>query len=235
MSSVPLNWKTEVSQSDPSIRPDTVVAASAHVLSEKLQPAAVVRSSIASDHCTWLPLRWLTYFLVAVGGTTADLWTKQWVFGWRGLPGELPPWWLIEPYVGIETAVNPGALFGMGAGWGKLFALLSVVAALAILLWLGRFQAIRSWWLTIALGGVTGGIFGNLYDRLGLWNPPAERPDWQSGVRDWILFRYEQYTWPNFNIADSLLVCGAIMLAIHSFMMPHSDAQREKSSPSVAE
>ncbi len=165
-------------------------------------------------------VRWVAFFAIAIGGTGLDLWTKEAVFAWRGLPGAMRPWWLIDSYVGIETAVNPGALFGMGAGWGKLFALLSIVAAVAILIWLGKFQAIKSWWLVVSLGFVTGGIFGNLYDRLGLWNPPADHPDWQSGVRDWILFRYEQYTWPNFNIADSLLVCGAIMLAVHSFMTP---------------
>ena len=164
--------------------------------------------------------RWLAYFAIAIGGTALDLWTKQAVFSARGLPGEMLPWWLIEPYVGIETAVNPGALFGMGAGWGKLFAMLSIVAAVAIVVWLSKFQAIKSWWLVVALASVTGGIFGNLYDRLGMWNPPADRPEWQSGVRDWILFRYDPYTWPNFNIADSLLVCGAIMLAVHSCMTP---------------
>lgn len=129
----------------------------------------------------------MTYFAIAIGGTAFDLWTKQAVFSTRGLPGELPPWWLIEPYVGIETAVNPGALFGMGAGWGKLFAILSILAAAAILLWLSKFQAIKSWWLVVSLASVTGGIFGNLYDRLGMWNPPADHPEWQSGVRDWIL------------------------------------------------
>ncbi len=189
MSSVPLDWKSNVNQPI---------------------PVAIVRRT------EWV--RWLSFVFVAALGTAVDLWTKQWVFSWRGLPGQMPPWWLIEPYVGIETAVNPGALFGMGAGWGALFAGLSVLAALAILVWLGKFRAIDSWWLVIALGCVLGGILGNLYDRLGLWNPPSEMPIWSSGVRDWILFQYSTaYVWPNFNIADSLLVTGAIMLALHSF------------------
>ena len=165
-------------------------------------------------------IRWLVFGSAAVLGTSIDLLTKQWVFASRGLPGQLPPWWLLEPYVGIETAVNPGALFGLGAGWGSLFAALSVLAAVAIIVWLHKFRAIDSWWLVIALACVMGGIFGNLYDRLGLWNPPPEMPLWSSGVRDWILIQYNSnYVWPNFNIADSLLVCGAIMLAAHSFWM----------------
>ncbi len=166
--------------------------------------------------------------LAAVGGI-ADLLTKESVFRWRGLPGTNPPWWIYQDMVGIETAVNIGALFGMGAGYGWFFAGASVIAAVAILFWLFRFGAAQSMWLTIALGCVMGGIIGNLYDRLGLWYKPGMPTEWKSGVRDWILLRYGEYTWPNFNIADSLLVCGAIMLAWHSFTMPANNSPKEKS------
>ena len=152
-------------------------------------------------------------------GTAADLLTKQWVFSWRGLPQQLPPWWVIEPYVGIETAVNQGALFGMGQGKGWLFAILSIVALVGICVWLFGFKAAKSSWLVVAMGLVTGGILGNLYDRLGI---PALPGELHGGVRDWILFRYKEFVWPNFNIADSLLVVGAIMLGIHSiFLTPN--------------
>lgn len=172
--------------------------------------------------------RWIAFWLIAVGGTACDLWTKSRIFDWLGLPGQRDPFWIIENYFGFETTVNPGALFGFGAGWGTLFAALAVVASAGILIWLHFYRGIESRWLVVALGCVLGGIFGNLYDRLGLWNPPAERPDWKSGVRDWILLRYGEFTWPNFNIADSLLVCGAAMLAIHSLVMaPRGDEVRE--------
>ena len=72
-----------------------------------------------------------------------------------------------------------------------------------------------------------GGIFGNLYDRLGLWWSPGMRLEWKTGVRDWILFRYGTFTWPNFNIADSLLVCGAAMLMLHAFFF---DQPKEQAS-----
>jgi lipoprotein signal peptidase len=39
---------------------------------------------------------------------------------------------------------------------------------------------------------------------------------------------YNDYVWPNFNIADSVLVTGAIMLAIHSF---RNDPLAPKSEP----
>ncbi len=173
----------------------------------------------------------LALFLsLAISGAIADLWTKHAVFAWKGLPGEQEPFWVIEPYVGIETAVNMGALFGLGQGYGWLFSILSIIAAVGICYWLFVLKACQSLWLTVSMGLVLGGIIGNLYDRLAIPNLPVP---WTGGVRDWILFRYEQYVWPNFNIADSLLVVGAIMLAIQSFR--EDPTKQTTSSPENAQ
>ncbi len=162
--------------------------------------------------------RFVVFSSLAIIGAAADLWTKDAVFHWRGLPGQSDVWWLVDGYAGIETAVNIGAVFGLGAGQGMVFAALSVVAAIAIFIWLFWFGAARLWWLTVAMGCVLGGIIGNLYDRLGLWWTPGLPVEWKSGVRDWILWQLnDDYKWPNFNIADSLLVCGAAMLLWRSF------------------
>jgi signal peptidase II len=167
--------------------------------------------------------RYLIFFGLAVSGCVADLCTKHWIFQWRGMPRESNEWWLWEGYVGIETALNPGALFGSFPGFGGLFALLSIVAAIGIVVWLFGFGAARDRLLTVALACVMGGIGGNLYDRLGLWQNPERPGEWHNEVRDWILLRYQQYTWPNFNLADSLLVCGAALLVWHG--MVHKEHQ----------
>ena len=156
-------------------------------------------------------------------GAALDLWSKASVFNWRGYPGASPTWWVIDGYFGIETVINRGAVFGLGAGRGSIFAVLSVLAGLGIFVWLFRFGAIRSWYLTVALGCVLGGIIGNLYDRLGLWyGPHTGLPlEYRTGVRDWILWQLnDQWKWPNFNIADSLLVTGAIMMIVQSLWAP---------------
>jgi signal peptidase II len=181
-----------------------------------------------------LPLnRYLLYFGLTALGCAVDLLTKEAIFRWRGLPGESPRWWLIQDHFGIETSVNPGALFGMGAGWWWLFAVLAVVALCGIIAWLFVYRAAHDRWITTALGLVSGGILGNLYDRLGLWNNTGLQPKFHHGVRDWILFEWKGVPflepWPNFNIADSLLVTGAIMLVIHAFVWQPAEVTKPAS------
>jgi len=171
---------------------------------------------------TQTPLnRYLVYFGLTAVGCALDLYSKWAIFRWRGLPRPDNEWWIVHGHLGIQTSLNPGALFGMGAGWWPLFALFSVVALVAIIVWLFMLGAARDRWITVALGFVSGGILGNLYDRLGLPGLPG---DYNHCVRDWILFEWKESglkifdPWPNFNIADSLLVTGAIMLALHAFI-----------------
>ncbi len=162
---------------------------------------------------TWqLVSRWSWFVAVAAGGCIVDLWTKHWVFAWRGMPRDGNRWWLIEGYVGIEPALNPGALFGWGAGAGPFFAAVSVVAVLIILYLVFIARWVQEKLLLLSLALILGGICGNLYDRLGLWTLPGMPGAYRTEVRDWILLCYGPYTWPNFNVADSLLVAGAIGL-----------------------
>jgi signal peptidase II len=157
--------------------------------------------------------RYVLFLAVASVGCLADLLTKHWIFDWRGMPGEKPIWWLVPNYVGIETTLNTGGLFGLGQGSVIYLMMFSFVALAGIIYWFVFFRIGSDRWLTLTFGIITGGILGNLHDRLGLWSPVGEQ-----AVRDWILLRYsEPLTWPNFNIADSLLVCGAASLFLHSF------------------
>lgn len=167
--------------------------------------------------------RYVTFASIAILGCVADLLTKEWVFQWLGLPGG-ETFWLWEPFVGVQTAVNQGALFGLGQGFSSFFAVLSVAAAVGVLIWLFYFRAAHDWLLTVALAGVMAGIFGNLYDRLGMWHDVTIHAGFKNGVRDWILFQYPALgTWPNFNIADCLLVCGAVLLMYHAIKRPRDE------------
>jgi signal peptidase II len=146
-----------------------------------------------------------------------------------------PHWW-IDGVFGIQTSTNPGALFGMGSGYSWLFALFSVAAFIGILTWIFLYGGLRDRWLTFSLGLICGGILGNLYDRVGLGYLPTYPSEIKNNVRDWILFRLEGVRffdpWPNFNIADACLVCGAIMLFVHAFC--YAEPARKSEDPTTA-
>jgi signal peptidase II len=174
------------------------------------QPAAIARSA--------------AFVAIAAGAFALDCLSKLWVFSWRGWPdAEQPIYWLIPNYLGVQTSVNHGAVFGLGAGFTWVFASLSFVALGAI----GYFALLRRERLEAlvfyTLAFVAAGILGNLYDRLGLYHTPATPDLVKYGVRDWILFQCPAIPlpilnpWPNFNFADCFLVVGAGVLAWRSW------------------
>jgi signal peptidase II len=182
--------------------------------------------------------RYLAFFALAIGICLADLAAKKWMFGHPRLQLGSPTWWLWDDVFGLQTTLNEGALFGMGQGLWPLFAALSVGAMIGIVIWLFPAGAAHDRLLTVALALVTGGILGNLYDRLGLpglsWPPgfghPAGAP--VHAVRDYILVMIGSRHWPNFNLADSSLVCGAALLVFHAFFCkPHHETAKADASP----
>ena len=168
--------------------------------------------------------RYVVFFTIAALGCLVDLATKSYAFAQLGMPDRhREPSWLWPGVFGFQTSLNEGALFGMGQGMVPLFAALSLLAAAGILYWLFVAGAARDWLLTLALGCVMAGVLGNLYDRVGLPGLVWDGADGihQAGqpvyaVRDWVLVMVFGYHWPNFNIADSLLVCGAGLLILHA-------------------
>jgi signal peptidase II len=178
--------------------------------------------------------RYVLFAAPALIGCAADLATKAWFFAMPELrAGNI--YWLWSGHIGIQLSWNEGALFGMGQGQAGLFAALSIVAGVAIPIWLFWFGAARDAWLSFALGCVMAGVLGNLYDRLGMhgetWpllHPRAGQPVY--AVRDWILWQInDQWRWPNFNIADSMLVLGAGVLMLHAFFHPRDDSAAAES------
>jgi signal peptidase II len=112
---------------------------------------------------------------------------------------------------GLVPHVNRGAVNGWLNGWGygnEFFAAVSFLAAVAIVYWVFRPPVSGDWALCIALGLILGGTLGNLYDRIVF-----------HGVRDFLHWHL-WFNWPDFNIADSCLVCGAGLLLLHALLVP---------------
>ena len=197
---------------------------------EKLPSAAVPRFSRVRAASLFI--------IVALIGLAADLHTKNQAFLALGMPGmyrqtepELKAVYWIWPNVfGFQTALNPGALFGIAAGQKLFLVIVSLIFLTGIILYL-FYAAWRSLFLSAILGMIAAGICGNLYDRLGLhgliypeWHPEAGEPIY--AVRDWILCMIGTFPWPNFNIADSLLVCSVILLLIYTWITSPSSEEK---------
>ena len=107
--------------------------------------------------------------------------------------------------------VNQGALFGLGQQHeglsNTIFAIVSGLAAIGIMVWGARKATGHDHWLCLALGLILGGTLGNLYDRIVF-----------AGVRDFLDFYI--IDWPVFNIADCGLVVGACILLGHALLTP---------------
>ncbi len=114
---------------------------------------------------------------------------------------------------------NHGAAFSFlsdAGGWQRyLFSGLAAVVSIGLVIWLARTPAAKRW-EPIALALVLGGAIGNLYDRVTL-----------GYVVDFIVVHYNDYYWPAFNVADSAISIGAIMLLIDALVSPNT----EKPSP----
>jgi lipoprotein signal peptidase len=161
--------------------------------------------------------------------------TRQVVPGWLELIAQFDPQAPLCDcgFAGLQTwsapimpRVNHGALFGMGGEHkgraNGFFALVSLGAAIAILVWGMRRTTAQEKWLMAALGLILAGTVGNLYDRLVF-----------NGVRDFLHFYY--FEWPVFNLADCFLVVGAGLLLIQAIVVaPHHEHHSHIAAPNTA-
>jgi len=151
---------------------------------------------------------------VALAIVVLDQWTKHLAsleLSYR-VPVELTSWF------DLTLAHNTGAAFSFlaGAGGWQRWFFTAVAAAVSVVLivWLSRLSQHRVP-LAVALGLVLGGGLGNLYDRVAL-----------GYVVDFISIHYQQWYWPAFNIADSAITVGAVVLVLDSFRGTESSTQQ---------
>ncbi|MGW6426740.1 signal peptidase II [Nocardia sp. NPDC055053] len=113
-------------------------------------------------------------------------------------PGESVP--IIGDFARFTLVRNPGAAFSMATGMTWLLTLIAAAVVVGVIR-IGR--TLRSLWWAIGLGMVLGGALGNLVDRIFRYPGPL-----QGHVVDFVAVGW----WPVFNVADSAIVCGAILL-----------------------
>jgi signal peptidase II len=117
----------------------------------------------------------------------------------------------------ITHVLNTGAAFSLFGDSGSPervrwllvgFSLLAAVIVAVVLVRMGRRITASTFWLALILGGA----IGNAYDRIRT-----------GAVIDFFEFHIVHYHWPDFNVADSAIVCGGILLVLHSLVSARSE------------
>lgn len=158
-------------------------------------------SSGVSPRLTFGFYAWLA---LAAGVVVLDQISKAWILS-VFQPGESLR---VLPVFDLVLLFNPGASFSFLAdagGWQRWgFSVLAVAISLVLTGWLARTPR-RDWPTALPLALVIGGAIGNLIDRLRFGH-----------VVDFVQVYHGDWTFPAFNVADSAISVGAVLLALAS-------------------
>ena len=117
---------------------------------------------------------------------------------------------VIDGFFNITYVRNPGAAFGFLANatpmFRSLFLIVVSAAAIVMILWFLAKNKSAGTLLTFALSLILGGAVGNLLDRIRFGN-----------VVDFLDFYIASWHWPAFNVADSAISVGAVLLIVEMF------------------
>ncbi len=146
-------------------------------------------------------LKWLWLSGVVI---VLDQLTKLWASSSLELYDSIP----VLPLFNITLAHNTGAAFSFLAqagGWQRwFFTGIAIAVSVVIVIWLKRLPG-NERLQAVALSLILGGAIGNVWDRIV-----------HGYVVDFIDVYYGSYHWPAFNIADSAITVGAVLLIWHS-------------------
>lgn len=142
------------------------------------------------------------------------------ITGWVIVLDQVSKWWMLSwlslyetvaimPYFNLTMAHNYGAAFSFLAqagGWQRWFFIgLAVIISVVLLVWLAKLKPTAKL-EAISLSLILGGAIGNVIDRI-----------MYGYVIDFLDVYVGTSHWPAFNIADSAICIGAILLILDSF------------------
>ncbi len=159
--------------------------------------------NIKNSGLSWL---WLTFLVLVV-----DQVSKHWVAGSMRLFDSIE----LLPFFRLTYVHNLGAAFSFLAdqgGWQRwFFTLIALTASIIFALWLAKTPK-KNTLLSLALAFLLAGAVGNLIDRAFL-----------GYVIDFLDFYVGTYHWPAFNVADSSIFIGALIMIFDSFKKQPDD------------
>jgi len=168
---------------------------------------AAPRFPLAASGWRWLPL------------TAAVLVLDQAVKAW--MVHHFAPFERVHvlPVLDIILTYNTGAAFSFlseASGWQRwLFVLLALAVSAALVVWLRRLHAVAHALLAAGLALIVGGALGNMIDRLTI-----------GRVVDFIHVHAGRAYFPAFNVADSAITIGAVLLLVDAWFEARSARAR---------
>lgn len=143
--------------------------------------------------------------MIAALVIVADQWTKWIVENTLAFGASV----YVMPVMDLVHVRNAGAAFSFlagASGWQREFFIGIGVAASIWMLWMIARAQRGQVAFCLALSLILGGALGNVIDRVRL-----------GAVVDFLHFHWGAYYWPAFNLADSAITCGAILLIADAF------------------
>ena len=163
-----------------------------------------------TQHKTGLRWLWLAVLAFVLDQASKLAVVKMLPFGYPGVE--------ITPFFNLVHVYNKGAAFSFLAdqgGWQRwFFAVLAFAICGLLIHWL-RKQSVTQRWSGIAYSLIIGGALGNVFDRLVLGH-----------VVDFLDFYWQRFHWPAFNLADSFIFIGAVMIVLEGFR-----SEKKKEAP----
>lgn len=156
--------------------------------------------------------------LIAAVVLIADQLTKAWVLHTWPEPytGEIP---IIEGWLALMYVQNTGVAFGLFAGIPQFFTITSLLIVAAAVYWYLKYRPEPQPWFAICLGLIIGGAIGNVIDRIRF-----------GYVIDFI--KTFDGRFPVFNIADSCIVVGIIIISWLVAWADPTTSIRQQATPS---
>jgi len=199
---------------------------------------------------------WIILILTTVVGLVLDLWSKSLAFAKvAGFPVVIErqdvlsvpdlgmlipphdPVTVIPSVLDFTLVLNPGAVFGIGAGKRWFFVIFTIIACIVAVTLFVKWTRARDWLAHVGFGLIISGGIGNLYDRLVFACvrdfihplPGVQLPfglKWPGGSTE---------IWPYVsNVADAFLIIGILFLMYHAWRMPEPGEEKQESSAATS-
>ncbi len=168
-----------------------------------------------TERMTGSQLKWLWLAVLVIA---LDLGTKAMASSMLTYGQPVP----VMPMFNLTLLHNTGAAFSFlagAAGWQRWFFItLAVVVSAVLIVWLKKLKRYETW-TAIAIVLILGGAIGNVYDRVV-----------HGYVVDFVHLYWRDWHFPAFNLADTAITLGALMMIRDVFRKPEdADSDTDRS------